>query len=59
MGMLKSSFTITNDGIQVLAGRQDFVAQNGIDLWLGGVHLCGAEAQWRWDDETKKLLEFG
>ena len=56
MGMLKSSFTITNDGKQVLAGRQDFVAQNGIDQWLGGVHLHGPEARWRWDNEAQELL---
>jgi hypothetical protein len=56
--MLTSSFAITNDGKEVLAGTQDFVVQNGIDLWLGGIHLSGAEASWRWDHETQKLLEF-
>jgi hypothetical protein len=55
--MLTSSFTITSDGKKVLAGEQDFVAQNGIDQWLGGVHLRGAEAPWRWDDEAKTLLQ--
>jgi hypothetical protein len=59
MGMLKSSFTITNDGKKVLAGEQDFVVQNGIDLWLGGVHLHGPEARWRWDNEAQDLVEFG
>lgn len=54
--MLKSSFAITDDGKEVLAGRRDFVVQNGIDQWLGGVHLHGPQAQWQWDDQVKKLL---
>ena len=55
-GMLLSSFELTDDGREVLAGAQDFVAQNGIDQWLGGVHLLGPEAAWRWDRETEQLL---
>ena len=55
-GMLLSSFEITSDGKEVLAGAQDFVVQNGIDQWLGGVHLLGPEAAWRWDPETEQLL---
>ncbi len=54
--MLFTSFELTDNGKEVLAGTQDFVVQNGIDLWLGGVHLLGPEAAWRWDDETKQLL---
>jgi len=56
--MLNTSFAITDDGKDVLAGNQDFVVKNGIDQWLGGVHLHGPQAQWRWDDEAKKLLGF-
>lgn len=55
-GMLLSSFELTEDGREVLAGAQDFIAQNGIDQWLGGVHLLGPEAAWRWDHETEQLL---
>ena len=55
-GMLLSSFELTDDGREVLAGTQDFVVQNGIDQWLGGVHLLGPEAAWRWDQETDQLL---
>ena len=58
MAMLKSSFAITNDGKKVLTGEQDFVVRNGIDLWLGGVHLHGADAHYRWDDEAQTLLGF-
>jgi len=55
-GMLLSSFELTGDGREVLAGTQDFVVENGIDQWLGGVHLLGPEAAWRWDHETEQLL---
>lgn len=55
-GMLLSSFQITGDGKEVLAGAQDFVVQNGIDEWLGGVHLLGPEASWRWDEEAENLM---
>ena len=54
--MLLSSFEITEPGESVLAGARDFVIQNGIDMWLGGVHLHGKESQWRWDDDTEQLL---
>ena len=54
--MLLSSFELTDDGREVLAGAQDFVVQNGIDMWLGGVRLLGPEAQWRWDEDTQQLL---
>ena len=55
--MLLSSFEITEHGKAVLAGDQDFVASNGIDDWLGGVHLVGSEAQWRWEERAQELLK--
>ena len=33
----------------MLAGRGDAIRLNGIDRWIGGVHLVGADAEWRWD----------
>ena len=48
-------FLITPAGYEVQGGNKDAVALNGIDRWLGGVHLCGAEAEWRWDDRTRRL----
>ena len=41
--------TLTPAGAQMLRGELDWVRENGIDRWLGGVHLCGPEAAWRWD----------
>lgn len=38
--------TLTHAGRDVLAGRADRIALNGIDRWLGGVHLTPARP-WR------------
>jgi hypothetical protein len=35
----RATFALTDDGRAVLACASHFVALNGIDLWLGGVHL--------------------
>jgi hypothetical protein len=45
----------TGAGGRVLAGEADHVALNGIDRWVGGVHLQGAEARWRWDEGTEAI----
>jgi hypothetical protein len=54
--MLLSSFEITSGGEAIMTGKEDFVLRNGIDIWLGGVHLQGKESPWRWDEETQELL---
>ena len=43
----------TAAGARVLAGEADHVALNGIDRWVGGVHLHGHAARWRWDEGTE------
>jgi hypothetical protein len=45
---------LTAAGQSVLEGRADFIALNGIDRWIGGVHLTN-ENIWRYDPETKAL----
>jgi hypothetical protein len=40
---------LTDVGREVLEDRADHIQLNGIDRWLGGVHLEGANAAWRWD----------
>jgi hypothetical protein len=55
--------TLTETGAGVLAGEADHVALNGINRWLGGVHLmalpgaagAGAAAMWRWDEARGTL----
>ena len=49
------SFEITQAGDAVLNAGADFVQMNGVDNWLGGVHLQGRSDLWRWDDQTQKL----
>lgn len=48
---------ITPLGREVLAGQADVVKLNGIERWLGGVHLLGPEARWRWDAARRRLVE--
>lgn len=33
------------------------IAWNGIDRWLGGVHLSGDIAEWRWDRASGRLVK--
>ena len=40
---------LTDTGVRVLAGEADQIALNGIDRWIGGVHLRGHHIPWRWD----------
>jgi hypothetical protein len=47
---------ITDTGRSVLAGEQDWVRIRGIDSWIGGVHLFGAESPWRWDETAHRLV---
>ena len=48
--------SLTATGRDVLAGREDWIRLHGIDRWLGGVHLHGPKAQWRWDGERSRLV---
>ncbi len=49
--------SLTDTGRAVLEGREDAVSLNGIDRWIGGVHLAGDRAHWRWDDRARCLVE--
>ncbi|MFF4623276.1 hypothetical protein [Nonomuraea jabiensis] len=42
-------------GARVLAGEEDHVRLNGVDRWIGGVHLSGREVRWRWDEGREAL----
>ena len=50
--------SITQTGRDVIEGRADHVALNGIDRWLGGVHLKGEKAAWRWDRASGRIVSF-
>jgi len=49
---------LTDTGARVLAGQADQVARNGIDRWIGGVHLHGHHVPWRWDDGTETIVHL-
>jgi hypothetical protein len=51
---LRAKCSITETGQRVLAGQADFIELNGIDLWLGGVHLSN-DHLWRWDEQQQVL----
>lgn len=48
--------TITEAGRRVIACRADHVDLNGIDRWIGGVHLKGDKSGWRWDRALERLF---
>lgn len=54
--MSESIFALTDTGRSVLSGTADRVTLNGIDEWLGGVHLEGHANIWRWDQQQGKLV---
>jgi Domain of unknown function (DUF1835) len=47
---------LTDAGREVLAGRADHVRLNGIDRWVGGVHLTGRAPEWRYDERLETLV---
>ena len=47
---------VTDAGRRVLEGAEDHVTLNGIDRWIGGVHLIGREVPWRWDEGVEAVV---
>lgn len=56
LGQNERKASISPLGQEVRAGRLDWIQHAGIDRWLGGVHLHGATAAWRWDDATRTVV---
>jgi len=50
-----SNLELTPMGRRVVAGKADHVALNGVDRWIGGVHLEGKEVHWRWDRRARSV----
>jgi hypothetical protein len=48
--------TITQAGRKVIEGRADHIGLNGIDRWIGGVHLKGDKAVWRWNRASERIV---
>ena len=49
-----SALSLTAFGRECLDGMADFIARNGIDRWIGGVHLTPA-SRWRWDPRARQV----
>src|SRR6185295_3947472 len=45
----KASFELTDTGRQVLSCERDAIEINGVDQWLGGVHLIDTSI-WKWNE---------
>lgn len=48
---------LTPEGQDVLLGKADYVKLGGVDRILGGVHVAGKEAVWRWDADNRRLVQ--
>ncbi len=54
---MQQNIVLTEAGQTILQGKADWIKlRGGIDRWLGGAHLHGPNAQWRWDGQVKKLV---
>ena len=51
----EGNLELTELGVRVLAGNEDWLAIKGMDEWYGGVHLQGYSPVWRWNSETEWL----
>lgn len=49
---------LTNTGKLVLTGKEDHIALNGIDDWIGGVHLNGKQHIWRLDTVESRVSKL-
>ena len=57
---LEQRLVLTKSGREVLSAHEDWITlQQGIDSWLGGVHLQGQTATWRWDRSRRMLIQQG
>ncbi|MGD9489013.1 MAG: DUF1835 domain-containing protein [Calditrichaceae bacterium] len=57
-GYGKQRVYITPLGIEVLRGQADWIEINGINRWIGGIHLT-KERFWRWNENSGKLIRDG
>lgn len=54
--LTRMTVRITEDGRAVRAGTRDRFDLQSIDWWIGGVHLEGQQAAWRWDEASRQLV---
>ena len=51
-----TNLRLADAGRRVLDGADDHVRLNGVDRWIGGVHLAGDVARWRWNEGTEAIV---
>jgi len=56
--VLRGAVTLTGAGRSALEGHLDRVTTCGIERWMGGVHLTGRSAPWRWDDSSRRIVRL-
>jgi hypothetical protein len=49
--------SLTPVGQRVLAGTLDHALVNGVDRWIGGVHVEGRAPAWRWDPRRRSVVD--
>ncbi len=54
--LLEHGYELTVLGRRVLAGDADWLEQQPLDRWIGGVHLT-SERHWRWDDAQHAFVK--
>jgi hypothetical protein len=54
-----SILKLTTLGRRAPSGREDAVKINGIDRWIGGVHLQGTRVRWRWSPQLDTIVSGG
>ena len=52
---MNSKVILTPLALDLIAGKADRIAVNGIDRWWGGCHLT-ADSCWRWDSTARELV---
>jgi hypothetical protein len=55
MAFRQRRIRLTDAGQDVVDSVADGVELNGIDRWIGGVHLAGRAVPWRWDPQTERI----
>jgi hypothetical protein len=53
----RGMISLTEAGREVLTGVSDRVRRCGLQRWLGGVHLEGDQAMWRWDAAAGRIVQ--
>jgi hypothetical protein len=53
---MRSMLSLTDLGLAVLEGREDFALHNPIDRWWGGTRLTN-DRLWRWDAINESLVD--